>query len=42
MEYQNITNLLDDITNQLSKSRTRNWLKQIMNQKESTTIVRLD
>ena len=27
MEYQKITNLLDDITNQSSKSRTRNWVE---------------
>ena len=25
MEYQKIINLLDDRTNQMSKSRTRNW-----------------
>ena len=27
MEYQKITNLLDDITNQSSNSRTRNWVE---------------
>ena len=27
MEYQKIINLLDDTTNQLSKFRTRNWIK---------------
>ena len=27
MEYQKITNLLDNITNQPSKSRRRNWVK---------------
>ena len=27
MEYQNIINLLDDITNQPSKFRTRNWVE---------------
>ena len=26
MEYQKITNLLDDTTNQTSKFRTRNWV----------------
>ena len=27
MEYQKITNLLDDTTNQSSKFRTRNWIE---------------
>ena len=27
MEYQKIINLLDDVTNQPSKFRTRNWAK---------------
>ena len=27
MEYQKIINLLDNTTNQLSKFRTRNWVK---------------
>ena len=27
MEYQKITNLLDDTTNQSSKFRTRNWVE---------------
>ena len=28
MEYQKIINLLDDITNQPSKFRTRNWVER--------------
>ena len=27
MEYQKIINLLDDITNQKSKFRTKNWVE---------------
>ena len=27
MEYQNITNLLDDSSNKTSKFRTKNWIE---------------
>ena len=27
MEYQKITNLLDNVSNQLSKFRTKNWVE---------------
>ena len=27
MEYQNIINLLDDTTNQITKFRTKNWVE---------------
>ena len=42
MEYQKITNLLDDTTNQLSKFRTKNWVEINDNQKEGVIIVTLD
>ena len=41
MEYQKI-NLLDGTTNQPSKSRTRNWVEVMMNQKKGVIIVTLD
>ena len=37
MEYQKITNLLDNTSNQPSKSRTKNWVKIMMIQEERIT-----
>ena len=43
MEYQKIINLLDNKSNQLSKFRTKNGLKQMVNQeKYIIPIVTLD
>ena len=42
MEYQKITNLLDDTTNQPSKFRTRNWVEINDESKGSMIIVTLD
>ena len=39
MEYQKIVNLLDNTSNQPSKFRIKNWLKQMMNQEEHTVLV---
>ena len=37
MEYQKIANLIDDISNQPSKFRTRNWVE--MNDEEEYTML---
>ena len=37
MEYQKIKNLLDNTSNQPSKSRTKYWVKIIMIQEERVT-----
>ena len=43
MEYQKIRNLLDNSPNQLSKFRTKNWIKINDYQEECTTpIMTLD
>ena len=43
MEYQKITNLLDNTPNEPSKFKTRNWVEINMYHKESTTkIINLD
>ena len=39
MEYQAIINLLDNISNQPSKFRTKNWVESMMNQKEHTILI---
>ena len=36
MEYQKITNLLDDSSSKTSKFRTKNWVEINMNQEENT------
>ena len=43
MEYQKIINFLDNISNKPSKFRTKNWIKQMINQEgHITPIVTLD
>ena len=43
MEYQKITNLLDNTPNQSTKFRTKNWVEKMMNRVECITlIVKLD
>ena len=39
MEYQKLTNLLDNTPNQPSKSRTKNWVEIMMNHVEHTTLI---
>ena len=38
MEYQKIANLIDDISNQSSKFRTRNWV-EINDEEEYTMLI---
>ena len=38
MEYQKIANLIDDISNQPSKFRTRNWV-EINDEEEYTMLI---
>ena len=38
MEYQKIANLIDDVSNQPSKFRTRNWV-EMMNQEEHIMLI---
>ena len=47
MEYQKIANLLDNevapsVSNQPSKFRTRNWLKQMTSQEEHILVMMLN
>ena len=41
MEYQKIANLIDDTSNQPSKSRTRNWVEMVNQGEHIMLIVKL-